>query len=175
MIKKILNLTLVCSLFSFIYADVALDSTQQAEMVAAHNKFRKEVGVPDLKWSTSLGEIAQAYADKQKTNKCKMKHSGAKGLGENIYWASAISYSNGTSKPQNITSTKVTDAWGSEKANYTYSSNSCASGKVCGHYTQVVWKDSTEVGCGKAVCADNSQFWVCNYTPPGNYNGQKPY
>ncbi len=175
MIKKILKLTMLCSLFSFIYADAGLDITQQDEMVAAHNKFRTEVGVPGIKWSVSLAEIAQTYANKQKAVGCKMKHSGAKGLGENIYWASAITYSSGKSKPQDITSTKVTDSWGSEKANYTYSSNSCASGKVCGHYTQIVWKDSTEVGCGKAVCADNSQFWVCNYTPPGNYTGQKPY
>ena len=175
MIHKILKLVAICALFSFVYADEALDTAQQTEMVAAHNKYRKEVGAPDIKWSATLAATAQAYAIKQKGDGCKMKHSGTKGLGENIYWASAISYSNGTSKPQNITSTKVTDAGGSEKANYTYSSNSCASGKVCGHYTQIVWKDSTEVGCGKAVCADNSQFWVCNYTPPGNYNGQKPY
>lgn len=175
MIKKILKLTILLSAYSFIYADSVFDSAQQAEMVAAHNKFRKEVGVPDLQWSKSLESTAQAYADKQKEAGCKMKHSNTKGLGENIYWASAITYSNGQSKPQNVTPTKVTGSWGSEKANYTYKSNTCAAGKVCGHYTQIVWKATTEIGCGKAVCTDNSQFWVCNYTPPGNYNGQKPY
>ena len=40
---------------------------------------------------------------------------------------------------------------------------------------KIVWSNTTEVGCGMALCSDNSQFWVCNYTPPGNYRGQKPY
>lgn len=174
MIQNIFKIGLFLIAFG-IMADAGLDKAQQEEMVAAHNKYRKEVKSPDIKWSESLAQTAQTYAEKQKGNGCKMKHSGTKGLGENIYWASAISYSNGTSKPQDITSAKVTDSWGSEKANYTYSTNSCAAGKVCGHYTQIVWKNTTEVGCGKAVCSDNSQFWVCNYTPPGNYVGEKPY
>jgi pathogenesis-related protein 1 len=170
----ILRLIVICSSFCMVYAN-ALDSNAQTEMVNAHNKYRKEVGIADIKWSSELAKTAQAYANKQKANKCKMKHSGTKGLGENIYWASAITYSNKKSKPQDITPTKVTDSWGSEKANYSYDSNTCASGKVCGHYTQIVWSNTTEVGCGMALCSDNSQFWVCNYTPPGNYRGQKPY
>lgn len=174
MVRKIFKVSLF--LFGFgILAETGLDKSQQDEMVAAHNKYRKAVNISNIKWSDSLAETAQAYAEKQKGNGCKMKHSGAKGLGENIYWASAISYSNGTTKPQNITSSKVTDARGSEKANYNYKKNACASGKVCGHYTQIVWKNTTEVGCGMVVCKDNSQFWVCNYTPPGNYVGEKPY
>jgi hypothetical protein len=54
---------------------------------------------------------------------------------------------------------------------------------VCGHYTQIVWKTTTRLGCGVALCDQNSpfmgfpkwEFWVCNYAPPGNYNGQRPY
>ena len=75
---------------------------------------------------------------------------------------------------QTISATQVTASWGAEKKDYTYASNTCATGKVCGHYTQVVWKTSTEVGCGKAMCADKSQVWACQYTPAGNYVGQKP-
>lgn len=175
MIKKILGLTVISVILIALYADAGLDSTAQAEMVAAHNKYRAEVGIPDIQWSDSLAQTAQAYAEKQKTKGCKMVHSGAEGLGENIYWASPIMYSDGRKIPQNITSTNVTDSWGSEKANYNYNTNSCKRGKVCGHYTQIVWKDTTEVGCGMVICSDSSQFWVCNYTPPGNYVGEKPY
>ncbi len=69
------------------------------------------------------------------------------------------------------------DSWASEVPWYDYASNSCnaPAGKSCGHYTQVVWAKSTEVGCGVAICDDKGQVWVCNYKPAGNYSGQKPY
>lgn len=154
----------------------ALDTTQQAEMLKAHNKHRTMVGVPVLNWSASLATTAQAYADKLKVTKaCKPEHSYAAELGENLYWASAMIYSNGISKVQPITPTQVADSWGSEKENYSYVTNSCAAGKVCGHYTQIIWESTTEIGCGNAVCADNTQIWVCNYSPAGNFVGKKPY
>jgi hypothetical protein len=78
---------------------------------------------------------------------------------------------------------EVVQAWASEAADYDYASNSCAPGKVCGHYTQLVWRNSTLVGCAYARCTQNSpfdgvptwDFWVCDYSPPGNWIGQRPY
>jgi pathogenesis-related protein 1 len=67
------------------------------------------------------------------------------------------------------------DAWGSEKKDYNRASNTCARGKMCGHYTQVVWRTTTDIGCARAVCSDQSQVWVCNYAPPGNWRGQRPF
>lgn len=46
--------------------------------------------------------------------------------------------------------------------------------KVCGHYTQVVWKNSRYVGCGKAMAANGTLYYVCNYYPAGNTGG-RPY
>ena len=37
-----------------------------------------------------------------------------------------------------------------------------------GHFTQVVWKDTRQLGCGVAMC-DGGEIWVCNYSPPGNF------
>ena len=66
--------------------------------------------------------------------------------------------------------------WASERADYDYTHNSCAKGRICGHYTQVVWRTTTTVGCAIAVCEDTSeQVWVCHYQPPGNWIGKKPY
>lgn len=176
MISRVLSGIILGGMLSTGYAATNFTAAEQTEMITAHNKWRNEVSVPAIKWSATLADTAQVYANKLKTSQaCKMVHSGAAGLGENLFWASALKYSDGTVKVQTVTPTKGTDAWGSEKLDYTYSTNTCAAGKVCGHYTQLVWKSTTEVGCGKAVCADNSQIWVCNYTPAGNYVGQKPY
>ncbi|MBV9118076.1 MAG: hypothetical protein JOY63_12020 [Acetobacteraceae bacterium] len=45
----------------------------------------------------------------------------------------------------------------------------------CGHFTQVIWKDTQVVGCGKASAAHKTVYIVCNYYPIGNRAAQKPY
>jgi hypothetical protein len=40
-----------------------------------------------------------------------------------------------------------------------------------GHFTQLVWKATTDLGCGIAISAKNRIYGVCNYTPPGNVVG----
>lgn len=43
-----------------------------------------------------------------------------------------------------------------------------------GHFTQVVWKGSTQVGCGAADCTGHSgvlpAYVVCRYAPAGNFD-----
>jgi len=65
--------------------------------------------------------------------------------------------------------------WAAERADYDYAAGVCRVGKVCGHWTQVVWNNTRELGCGVAVCPDNGQIWVCHYNPPGNFIGERPY
>ncbi len=147
-------------------------------IVAAHNKWRAEVGVGKLNYSTGLEASAQAWADAlKKTNHCQMRHSAPDGkYGENLFWASAIKWSDGRRELQHVNADEPVNGWASEKAYYDYASNSCESGKVCGHYTQVVWKTSTKVGCAYAACDDShDQVWVCQYEPAGNVVGRKPY
>lgn len=147
-------------------------------IVAAHNKWRSEVGTAGLSYSPALAVSAQAWADKLKqSNHCQMRHSNGGGhYGENLYWASALTWSDGSREPQRVSPEEVVDSWGSEKQDYDYSSNRCAQGKMCGHYTQMVWRTTTIVGCAKAVCEDSQeQVWVCQYQPAGNWVGKKPY
>jgi uncharacterized protein YkwD len=147
------------------------------EMVAAHNqvranaKPRPQAPLPPLTWSPEAAKVAQAWA-----NQCKFEHNRNRGkYGENLAAAAP---------PGSKTNQGAVLDWASEAADYAYSSNKCAPGKVCGHYTQLVWRDTTQVGCATAICTKNSPFgaqfpkwqlWVCDYTPPGNFVGEKPY
>ena len=138
-------------------------------MVDRHNYWRGEVGVQRLTWSDDLASFAQQWANHLAEKGCDMAHRPRTGkhtqkYGENIYWCSGIK----------ATPVAVVDSWASEKENFNPKSLECESGQVCGHYTQIVWSSSQQVGCAMAQCGDQ-QIWVCNYNPPGNWVGQKPY
>jgi hypothetical protein len=42
------------------------------------------------------------------------------------------------------------------------------------HFTQLLWVATTNVGCGVACSADNTAYVVCEYSPPGNWQGEFP-
>lgn len=144
-------------------------------IVAAHNAVRAGVQpaasppLANMQWSDEDAAVAKAYAAK-----CVFAHNPQRGQrGENIYAAGG---GGSTMKSPKA----VVDSWASEAKNYTYATNQCSG--VCGHYTQVVWRESVKVGCAAQRCTTNSPFgggawelWVCNYSPPGNFNGRKPY
>jgi pathogenesis-related protein 1 len=144
-----------------------------AEILAAHNEWRARVGIPALMHSDALATSAQAWAEHLKNGRnCQLHHSEGGAVGENLYWAGAWSHG----PPQSVTSQAVVNAWGNEKYDYDAVTHRCALGKVCGHYTQLVWKNTRAVGCGMAFCASpQNQVWVCHYSPPGNFLGQVPY
>ncbi|HXU81676.1 MAG TPA: CAP domain-containing protein [Polyangia bacterium] len=134
-----------------------------------HNQVRAGIPVPPLTWDPSVAATAAAYA-----TECMFEHSGTKGVGENL-----AAYSGSGEK-----ASAPVDDWAGEAADYDYASNSCAQGKTCGHYTQLVWKTSQRLGCAVQACSQNSPFgsrfpnwelWICQYAPPGNFVGQRPY
>lgn len=148
-------------------------------MTAATNKVRHSVTtptpsppLPDMTWSPDIAKIAQAYADTLASQGCNLVHSQILGYGENL------AMFGGTA----ATPADVVAGWASEGACYTYGpialTDSCpctpSSGGKCGHYTQLVWRGTTELGCGVATCP-GKEVWVCNYKPQGNVIGQKPY
>ena len=159
-----------------------LSWAQQQEALARHNHWRKAVRVSALSWSPSLAAYAQVWADELAALGCKMEHRPRGGAfeqryGENLFWASPVMWTDGRREVQPRTPTHVIDTWGEQKQWYEYRSNRCAapSGESCGHYTQMVWARSREVGCAMTICDNKGQIWVCNYDPPGNYIGQRPY
>ena len=134
-----------------------------------HNQVRAMIPVPDLTWDPALAATAAAYAAQ-----CMFDHSSTPGVGENLAAAAP---------PGGRSAKSAVDGWADEKADYDYASNSCAPGTTCGHYTQMVWKTSLRLGCAVQACSQNSPFdnvtnweiWVCQYSPPGNIVGRKPY
>ena len=142
------------------------------EILAHHNKVRKKVGSPALIWSTKLAAYAQSWADHlANENNCEIEHRAVCGedgkiYGENIFWGSSA------------TSFKPIDAslsWYSEIKKYTYAKLNESNWQDTGHYTQMVWKNTNEMGVGVAVCPNGAIIIVANYYPAGNYMGQYPY
>lgn len=150
-------------------------------MLYVHNRARHELGLPLLKWSDHLSEYSQEWANTLATKAaCKMVHrteanADALKYGENLYWASPEEWSDGRNLLQKISSADVAQAWADEKKDYSYDSNSCREGEQCGHYTQMIWRTTTHVGCAMSTCPNNAQLWVCSYNPAGNWQGKRPY
>lgn len=147
-------------------AKTAYDLSSQAgvqQMLDAHNVWRKRAGVPPLTWSPQLASYAQEWANHLHQRNL-FEHRRNLPYGENLAWAGGQQFS-----PE-----RVVNLWGEEVKDYNYAANSCTPGKMCGHYTQIVWRKTQEVGCGMAR-GNGKEVWVCNYNPPGNYRGQRPY
>ncbi|GMM36411.1 sterol-binding protein [Saccharomycopsis crataegensis] len=126
----------------------------QSVMLSEHNVKRAlHQGVGSLTWSSTLEAYAQAYADKYSCpSNGALTHSGGD-YGENL----ASGYSNkGT-----------VDAWYDEIKQYNY--NSPGFSESTGHFTQLIWKASTQLGCAYKNC-DNEwgTYVVCEYYPMGN-------
>jgi pathogenesis-related protein 1 len=160
-------------------------------ITAAHNAVRARPrlvnnpapnpALPPLTWSTDLAATAQAYADKLAQGDCQLVHSMAPGLGENL------AYYGG----QKATATQAVEGWAAEEQCYTFGTfmrddvcdMTCTDKQFsngCGHYTQLVWRNTSQVGCGVATCTAKlrgleQEIWVCNYKAPGNYISQKAY
>ncbi len=139
----------------------------QMGMTAAHNQVRAAVQspepVPPLQWSPAIAEVAQAYAEQLGAAGCPLEHSGGS-YGENLFWGSG-----------NYSAAEVVGAWAEEISCFTNTTFPDACGCLCGHYTQIVWRDSAQLGCGVGACPGGGEIWVCNYDPPGNFIGQMTY
>ncbi|RCV19660.1 hypothetical protein SETIT_3G402800v2 [Setaria italica] len=133
------------------------------DILKEHNAFRAKEHVPPLSWNATLAKFSQQYAEKTLKGPCKMVHSTSP-YGENLMLGTG-----------GITWKTTVDQWSDEKRSYHYGSNSCDAGKMCGHYTAVVWKGTTTVGCGRVKCNNGDTMIMCSYWPPGNYDGASSF
>lgn len=139
------------------------------QVLALHNQVRAEVGVGPLRWSSDLAIYAGDWAERLAETGCAMAHRPCSGkwremYGENLFIGTARAYN----------ASDAVLAWAAEKDSYQGGVLQRHNWSAAGHYTQMIWEDTTQVGCGVGVCRDKL-IVVCNYDPPGNILGQRPY
>ena len=154
---------------------------QKSDIVKHHNLLRAKEGAADMEmmtWNESLAGASKAWAVQ-----CKWYHgfpplpgTSLTKYGQNLYMI----------RGPKINMVKAVQAWYDEKSDFDYDTLGCAAGKMCGHYTQVVWAASRQVGCAyhfctevrdekKAITSNDAEVLACDYLPQGNFVGEKPF
>jgi Cysteine-rich secretory protein family len=129
-------------------------------MVEWHNIYRMRHGVANVTWNDTLATYAQNYS-----TYCSQSASNSPYFGENLAFG-------GFTNPAHYIF-----LWYSEIQNYNFSNGGF--GYHTGHFTQIVWKDSVQIGCGwisdgctKTLGASYPNYLACEYYPFGNVDGQ---
>jgi hypothetical protein len=138
------------------------------QILGLHNAARDDAKLPHLAWSADLAKAADPWARKLARDG-KLKHSEWKdreGTGENLWIGTA-----GYFGPEDMIGGFV-----SEKKDFrpgTFPEVSKTGNWLdVGHYTQIIWPSTTQVGCAIARAKGNDVL-VCRYAPAGNYFGDK--
>ncbi|HEY5933476.1 MAG TPA: CAP domain-containing protein [Kofleriaceae bacterium] len=152
---------------------------EPAELVGitlAHNEARADVvtgtPLPAMTWDPSLAQTAATWAAMCRDQDAPIgliDHNPNRSVGHPFYVGENIFASSGTANPQ-----QAVMLWIAEKSNYNYENNTCSG--TCGHYTQVVWRESVKLGCAIGNCPGHTypSSIICNYGPGGN-DGSRPY
>nr|XP_051212536.1 pathogenesis-related protein 1-like [Lolium perenne] len=138
-----------------------------ADILSAHNTARRAVGVAPLTWSTGIAELAKRYAGSRRGD-CEPRRSSLFNFGENAV----------VGKGRRWNASALVAQWVDEGRLYHRATASCAAPaglSGCARYTQVVWRNTTQLGCGKIVCDSGDTLLVCDYFPPGNYGTGPAY
>jgi uncharacterized protein YkwD len=159
-----------------VLAQTSIDlAALRAASIVKHNGYRTTHHSPNLVVSSSINNTAQTWAQYLATNGL-FQHSTASqrnNAGENLY----VYYTTATSVDAATLANSAVKSWYDEVSAYNY--NSPVFSSATGHFTQVVWKNSTQLGCGAAQGTKtmngtkyNAFYVVCNYAPAGNVQGQ---
>ena len=139
-------------------------------LLNAQNAQRAALHVPPLKWDDALAKDARVWA-RELAATGRFEHSpdtpDQEPQGENL-WA-------GT--PRAFSPEAMVALWSAERRDYRAGvfPNNSRSGDVenVGHYTQMIWRSTRQVGCATAV-GRQEEFLVCRYSDAGNVYGERP-
>uniref|UniRef100_A0ABD2XRK6 SCP domain-containing protein n=1 Tax=Trichogramma kaykai TaxID=54128 RepID=A0ABD2XRK6_9HYME len=128
----------------------------------AHNHYRSRHGVPPLRLNKQLCKASQEWANSLAT-RGRLEHRANVDYGENLFcvWSS---------NPKTvINGDEPVHEWYAEEQQHAYGKEPTT--LKTGHFTQVVWRDSLELGVGMARNRNGEVYVVANYNPAGNYLG----
>ena len=159
-----MNAACVTALALFLSGARADSDADHTAFLNIHNAARASVNVGKLTWSDSLAAGAQAWASKL-AELDTLDHSKAEGAyGENLFSGS-----------EGYTPTDAAKDWLTEKDSYSGGAITMENFASVGHYTQMVWSSTIEVGYGVAKSTSGNVYIVARYSPAGNFLGEKPY
>ncbi|WP_292025981.1 CAP domain-containing protein [Brevundimonas sp. UBA2416] len=140
-----------------------------SRLLAAHNAERRRVGTPPLQWDDTLAAEARVWA-RVLVDTGRWEHDPTlHGNGENLWtgWGSRI-----------WTPEEMVAEWAAEKRDYVHGVfphvSRTGDWTAVGHYTQIIARRTTHVGCAIASRGDRSVL-ACRYSPPGNVDGLRAY
>ena len=145
---------------------VRLDPFYSA-LLTTHNAERDRVGVPRLEWSAKLATDAQRWASLL-AREGQLRHAGDEatgGQGENLWMGPA-----GRFGPDAMIQTFLAERKYFRPGTYPNVSTT-GRGLDVGHYSQIVWRNTRQVGCAMAR-GQQMDFLVCRYWPAGNWRKQ---
>ncbi len=148
----------------------ALPVEDRQALLAFHNEARLEVGSPPLSWSPELARFAQEWADEiARSGDFRHRPRRTLSYGENLAIGTAGAYN----------AVSMARQWYAQRGQYRAGSPIRANAMAAGHYTQMVWRGSGEMGAGIALIRTGPRqgmlVLVCNYDPPGNVVGEAAF
>ena len=161
---------LLVSALAMTAAATAQTNDFEKQILDAHNRERATLGLKPLTWNATLAAGAKAWAAHLAETGLRAHSKPAErgNTGENIFAGTAGGY----------TPDEMVGGWLAEKPNFVNGAFpavvKAGDWHVVGHYSQIVWRNTTEIGCGLAT-GGGSDIMVCRYNPAGNLVGQVPY
>jgi uncharacterized protein YkwD len=139
----------------------------ESGLLAAHNTERVRLKLKPLVWSNRLAADAARWA-KHQADTATFEHATDTDDGENLWMGTRNSY----------TAEDMVGAWIEERSSFKDGSfphvSTTGNWLDVGHYTQLIWFNTTSVGCARAA-NQVDDYLVCRYDPPGNWTGQNPF
>jgi uncharacterized protein YkwD len=138
----------------------------ETRLLAAHNAERLQLGQPALTWNSRLADSARKWAQTLAKNR-SFEHAPQNAEGENLWSGTKGEYS-----PEEMVGLWIEEKQFFKSGIFPQVSTSGNWSDV-GHYTQLIWYNTTQVGCAVAQ-STQEDILVCRYDPPGNWIGKNP-